>query len=91
MRTWYYYMPTECVAIPNLCSPAPDQVHLVLGYASNVWVPSSNELNVFIHLIRLHLVEDDRVYIFASSKDLGEGALNVFFEFASFLGAIDER
>jgi len=88
----YIYMRlTECVAIANLCSPAPNQVHLVLGHASNVWVPSSDELNVLIHLIRLHLVKDDRVYIFASSKDLGEGALNVFVEFATFLGAIDKR
>ena len=63
----------------------------MLGYTSNVWVPSSNELSVLIYLIWLHFVKDDRVHVFASSKDLGEGALNVFFEFTPFFGTVDER
>jgi hypothetical protein len=66
-------------------------VDAVLIHCGHAGVPLADQLYVFIHLVGLDLVEDDRVDIFAASQHLGKGALDILVEMLAFLGAVDER
>lgn len=62
----------------------------VLGRIRHLGVESANKLNVLVDLVRLHLVEDDGVYVFASSQDLTEAGLELSLHLSAFLGAVDK-
>lgn len=81
---------TECVAVANLSPPAAHEVHFVLGDGGHFWVPTSHKFRVFVNLVWFHVVEDNRVDIFAASQDLGKAALNVLVELAALGCAVDE-
>ena len=82
---------TECIAIANFGAPASYQVDLVLGHARHLGVPLPDQLYVFVDLIRFDLVKHDRMHIFASRQNLGEGLLNLLVHLPSLFGAIDQR
>lgn len=68
---------TKRVALAHLRSPAANQIHFVLWQACHLGIPLANQLCVFIDLVRLHIVENDRMDIFAASQDLREAAFDV--------------
>lgn len=82
---------TEGIAIANFGAPASYQVDLVLGHAGHFGVPVSDQLYVFVDLIRLDLVEHNRMHIFASCENLREGLLNLLVHLSPLFGAIDQR
>lgn len=82
---------TESIAIADFGAPASYQVNLVLGHARHLRIPVPDQLYVFVDLIRLDLVEHNRVHVLASCENLGEGLLNLLVHLPPFLGAIDQR
>lgn len=82
---------TKRVAVAHLGPPAAHQMHIVLGRRRHLGVPFSYEFSVFVDLVRLDLVEDDRVHVLAAGQDLREAALNVLVQFAALGSAVDER
>jgi hypothetical protein len=63
---------------------------LVLRDGGHLRVPLSYKFCVLIHLVRLDLVKDDRMDIFAASQHLRKAALNIFVKFATFGSTVDE-
>jgi hypothetical protein len=57
---------TKGIAVANLCSPASDQVNLILGRVGHLGVKLSRELDILVYLVRLDFVEHDGVDVFAS-------------------------
>ncbi len=82
---------TKGVAVTHLGPPAAHEMHLVFGHSGHLGVPASHKLRVFVNLVRLHVVENNRVNILATSKDLGKAALDVLVELAALGRAVDER
>ena len=82
---------TESIAVAHLGSPATHQMYLVLRNGSHLGVPLAHKLCVLVHLIGLHLVEDNGMDILATSQDLGEAALDVFLQLSAFGRTIYER
>jgi len=81
---------TKGIAVSDFGSPASYQVHLVLWHACHTRIPGSNRLNVFIYLVWLHLVEDNRVHVFPSRENLTEGVFHLAVHLSSLLGAVDQ-
>lgn len=81
---------TKGVALSDLCPPAPDQVDLVLGHARHTRVPAPDQLGILVHLIWLHLVEDDAVHVLASRQHLTEAPLDLAIHLAAFLRTVDQ-
>lgn len=65
-------------------------MHIILSRCCYLGVPLSYKLGVFVDLVRLDLVEDDRVYVFAARQDLREAPLNILVELPSLGRTIDE-
>jgi hypothetical protein len=58
---------TKCIAVADLSPPAAYEMHFVLWDGCHFRVPLSNKLCVLIRLVRLDLVEDNGMDIFAAS------------------------
>lgn len=65
-------------------------MNLILGSIGNLGVEVSNELNVLVDLVGLHLVENDGVDVLASSQDLAEARLELGLHLTALFGAVDE-
>jgi len=81
---------TESITVSDLCPPAANQVYFVLRHRSDTRVPTTNQLHVFVYLVRLDLMEDNAVYVFSTSQDLTETLFNLLVHFATFWRPIDE-
>lgn len=66
-------------------------MHLVLRNSRHLCVPFADKFSVFVNFLRLDLVEDNGVDIFAAGQNLGKAALDVLVELATFRRAVDER
>lgn len=64
---------------------------LVLGNGGHLRIPVPNQFGVLINAVLLHLVEHNRVDVFAAGEDLREAALNVLVELAALGSTVDER
>ena len=65
-------------------------MNFILGGAGNAGVPLPNEGDVLLHMLGLHIVELDRVYVLAAGKDLAEAGLDLGVQLAALLGAVDK-
>lgn len=81
---------TERVALANLCTPASNQMNLILWEGSHARIPVADELGVLVHLVRPDLVVDNAVDILATGNDLGEAGLNVGVVCAALGGAMND-
>lgn len=82
---------TKGIAVADLSPPATYQMDLVLGNGRHLGVPFPNQLCILLDFVLLHLVEDNRVDVLAAGQNLGEAALNVLVELATFWCTVDER
>jgi hypothetical protein len=81
----------ESIAVADFSPPAADKVHLVFRDGGHLGVPLAHQLRVLVYFVWLHLVEDDRVDILASSQDLGKAALDVFVQLSALGRAVYQR
>ena len=52
-------------------------MNLILWHVGHARVPSANELDILVDLIRLYFVQDNAVDVFSSGKNLTEAALDL--------------
>ena len=57
--------PTKGIIIADLCPPASQQMHLVLLNVGNVRIPITDGFDIFSNPVRLDMMENERVNIFA--------------------------
>ena len=87
-RGWNKY--TEGFAFADFCPPASHQVDLSLRVVGHSRIPLAHEIDVVVDLIRLYIVEDDRVDVFASGEHLGKRPFHVFVHSPSFRCTVDQ-
>lgn len=68
---------TESVVISDLSTPAADEVDPVLFHPGHLGIPFTHQPYILVDLVRLDLVEDNRMDIFSSRQDFGEGPLDI--------------
>lgn len=81
---------TKGIAIADLCSPASNQVDLILGRIGDLGVEISDELDVLVDLVGLDFVENDGVDVLPSSQDLTEAGLELGLHLPTLFCAVDE-
>src|ERR1700761_4391243 len=64
---------TKCFTVAYFCSPASNQVHSVRFDARHFGIPFTNQRHVFVDFVRLDLVENYGMHVFAAGEDLREG------------------
>lgn len=89
-REWWGNF-TKGIAVADFGPPAAYQMDLVLRNGCHLGVPISNQFGIFVNAILLHLVENNRMDVLATSQDLREAALDVLVELATLGCTVDER
>lgn len=82
--------PTEGITVSDFCSPTAHEVHVVVFRLGHSGIPSPNQVHVFVNLVRLDGMEDDRMHIFPSCKHLREALLNLLVHLLPLAGAINQ-
>ena len=80
---------TESFAVTDFGPPASYQVDLVLFHFGHSWIPRAYQLHVLVDSLGFDAMEDDRVDVFASRKDLRKGSFDFLVHLAAFWCTVD--